>query len=170
MPDYNLASDPFEIIYSSKSIAENFNYVKPNVEIYDKGSYSFTGWPSGYPIIISIIIKVFGFDEMIIRIFTILFSLILIYLIIKITEIIFDNSSALIAGILISIHPLCVAFNSRIFTNNLATLLFYLAFYFLLKSLYKGDCILSHVNQIPFLKVGIGKHILFYFSLSLVIY
>ena len=86
-------------------------------------------------------------------------------MIIKITEIIFDNSSALIAGILISIHPLCVAFNSRIFTNNLATLLFYLAFYFLLKSLYKGGLYFEPCKSNTFFESWYRKtyFILFFF-------
>ena len=92
-PKKNPLSQPQKIKYMrkmfpkhKKNIASSMgkNALDVAVEIYDKGSSSFTGWPSGYPIIISIIIKVFGFDEMIIRIFTILFSLILIYLIIKI--------------------------------------------------------------------------------------
>jgi len=135
MPTHNLASDPFELSYSAKTLADSFDYVLPAVEIFQESPRIHPVWPSGFPIMLATVIKLFGFSEQTLRLFTILLGVFLVYITIKIAELLFSRNIAIVSGILVAVHPLLVSFNSRIFTNNAAVLFYFIAFYFLLKSL-----------------------------------
>ena len=132
-PGENQAADPFEIITAAKTLSETGRYLVPTIGSADlQTHYRFAGWPVGFPLMLSFVFKFLGYSEFIARLFTILLSSFSIAFVIIIANLFFRDKVAYLAGFLMAIHPLLVAFNGRIFTNNPALLFLMASLTFLL--------------------------------------
>lgn len=119
-PSHNLSSDPFEVITSAKTLAETGNYLVPEVGYPDLAiHYDFAGWPVGFPLLLSMLFKVFGYSEILARLFTIFLTSLVIILTGVISHLLFRNRYITwLSALLVALNPLLVAFNSRIHTEN----------------------------------------------------
>jgi len=133
-PKENISADPFSILASAKTLAETGKYLLPDVGFADlKVRYTkLTGWPVGFPLMLSSIFRVFGYSEYLARLFTIFLGSLNIIFIAIIANLFFQKTVAYVACFLMAIHPLLVAFNGRIFTNNPALLFFISSITFML--------------------------------------
>jgi hypothetical protein len=140
-PKENETADPFEILNSANTLAETGRYLVPGIGSADlKIHYKFAGWPVGFPLMLSLIFKFFGYNEFLARLFTVFLSSSAILFVAIICNLFFSIAVTYLATTLMAIHPLLVAFNSRIFTNNPALLLLISSLTFLLIStVEKGE-------------------------------
>lgn len=128
-PRENMACDSFEILSSAKTLAETGRYMITEVGLSDLVvHYSYAGWPVGYALMLSILFKVFGYSELIATYFTVFISSLVIILTAITAALFWDRKTGYIAGLVVAINPLLVAFNGRIFTNNPELLFLMLAF------------------------------------------
>ena len=139
-PRENETADPFEVLTSAKTLAETGKYLVPGIGSADlKIHYTHAGWPVGYPLILSVIFKIFGYSELTARLVTIFLSSLAIICVAFIAYIFFGSKVACLAGFLMAVNPLLIAFNGRIFTNNPALLFSLASLTFLLMSVVSKD-------------------------------
>lgn len=163
-PSHNIASDPFEILTAAKTLNETGKYLVPSVGSADLDiHYRFAGWPVGFPLMLSVIFKFFGYSEIIARVFTIFLSSLVIIFVAVITNLFFSDKTTYLASFLVAIHPLLLAFNGRIFTNNPASLFLIASITFLLLSVVDKSNELNFVEPSLILK---NRKRLLYFLLS----
>jgi len=119
-PSQNLSSDPFEVITSAKYLMETGKYLVPGVGHPDLAiHYDFAGWPVGFSLLLSVLFKVFGYGEMLARLFTIGLTSLVIILAGVIAHLLFRNRHITwLSALLVALNPLLVAFSGRIHTEN----------------------------------------------------
>jgi len=153
-PEENIASDPFEILTAAKTLAETGRYLVPSIGSADlKIHYSFAGWPVGFPLMLSVLFKLFGYSEFLVRLFTITLSSLTIVFVAITCNLFFRERVTFLASFLIAVHPLLVAFNGRIFTNNPALFFLVSSIAFLLFSVIKRDKELEFVDLSVIFKI-----------------
>ena len=146
-PGENRTADPFEVLAAAKTLAETGRYLVPTLGSSDlKTHYTFAGWPVGFPLMLFINAKIFGQSEVVARLFTISLSSLTIVFVIVIANLFFGSKVGYLAGCLMAIHPLLVAFSGRIFTNNPALLFLFASTTFLLLSVIEKDRELKFVD------------------------
>lgn len=146
-PPQNETADPFEILTAAKHLSESGKYYVPMIGSADlKISYHNPGWPVGYPLMLSGIFKLFGYNEYLARLFTIFLGSLLIVFTAIIADLFFREKVAYFAGLFAAIYPLLVAFNGRIFTNTPSTTFLFAALAFFLLSFVKRGEGLSFVK------------------------
>ncbi len=139
-PKENMAADSFELIAATKNLSQTGEYLMPTHGAADlKETYEIVGWPVGYPLMLCGVSKVFGHSENAFRLFTILLSSCTVIFVILIADVFFGYRAAILGGLLMAAHPLLVAFNGRIFTNNPAVLFLYASLAFLVYALVEKD-------------------------------
>jgi 4-amino-4-deoxy-L-arabinose transferase-like glycosyltransferase len=143
-PLENESADPFELLTAAKNLSDTGKYLVPGIGTADlKIHYTFPGWPVGFPLMLSIIFKILGYNEFYARVFVILLGSLTIICTFVITAQLYNQRIAYMAALLMASHPLVVAFNGRIFTNNPS--LFFLTFSIM-------SLLLSTVRRAEFLK------------------
>jgi len=140
-PPENESADPFEVMTAAKTILETGQYLLPSIGSSDlKIHHSFAGWPVGFPLMLSGAFNLFGYSEIVARIFTILLSSLTILCVAVIANQLFSDKVVYLSSVLIAVHPLLISFNGRIFTNNPALLFLTCSLAFLLIStIQKAD-------------------------------
>lgn len=140
-PSDNLSSDPFEVITSAKTLAETGDYLVPAVGYPDLAvHYDFAGWPAGFPLLLSILYKIFGYSETLARLFTIFLTSSVVIFIGVISHLLFKNRYITwLSALLVALNPLLVAFSGRIHTENGAYFFLFASITLLLLSMIKKD-------------------------------
>ncbi len=139
-PSHNLSSDPFLVITSAKTLAETGNYLVPEVGYSDLGQYNLPPWPVGFPLLLSTLFKVFGYSEILARLFTIFLTSLVIIFTGVISHLLFKNRYITwLSTLLVALNPLLVAFSGRIHTQNGAFFFLLASITFLLLSVVKRD-------------------------------
>ena len=135
-PKENIAADSFSILSSAHTLAETGKYLLPDMGFADlKIRYTtLTGWPVGFPLMLSLIFRFFGYSEYLARLFTIFLASLGIIFVAIIANLFFREKVTYTACFFMAIHPLLVAFNGRIFTNNPALVFFISSIAFMLLS------------------------------------
>ena len=139
-PAENETADPFEILTAAKTLYETGRYLLPGIGSADlKVHYTFAGWPVGFPLMLTVIFKFFGYSEFYVRLFTIFLSSLTIVFVSIIANLFFQDKIAYLTGLLMATHPLLVSFSGRIFTNNPSLLFLIVSLTFLLLSVLERD-------------------------------
>ncbi len=140
-PGHNLSSDPFEVITSAKTLAETGKYLVPQVGYPDLAvHYNFAGWPVGFPLLLAALFKVFGYSEMLARIFTVVLASLVVVFAGAIAHLLFRNRFITwLSASLVALNPLLVAFSGRIHTENGELFFLFASITFLLLSAMKND-------------------------------
>src|SRR3989338_5088769 len=120
-PTHNLAEDSFELVEAGKHLLLTGEYRVPGI-----GDPDFVlrqripSWPVGFPLALAGVFSLFGSEESVARMFTIVCSSVLAPLTAVIAHVALGNPTVAIgAGLLAAIHPLAAAFGGQIFTNNI---------------------------------------------------
>jgi hypothetical protein len=140
-PSHNLSADPFEVITSAKTLAETGNYLVPKIGYPDLTiHYDVAGWPVGFPLLLAILFKIFGYSEIIARLFTIFMSSLVIIFTGVISHLLFKNRYiTYLSALLVALNPLLVAFNSQIYTENGGLFFLFASITFLLLSVLSDN-------------------------------
>ena len=136
-PSHNLAEDPFEFIESAKHLLLTGQYRIPSIGSPDLiVRYILPSWPAGYPLLLAGAFAVFGTQETVARIVTMLVSSGVAPLAAMMSFMATHSTlAAMGAGLLAALHPLGVAFGGQVFSNNLSLTLFAAAVCLLVSSL-----------------------------------
>lgn len=118
-PRHILSSDPFLLIASAETLAETGNYLIPVVEFAAPRPYMISGWPVGFPLMLSVVFQVFGSSEVAARLFTILLGSTVIIFTGVIAHLLFRNRTVTwLSALLVALNPLLVGFDGQVFSEN----------------------------------------------------
>jgi hypothetical protein len=136
-PNHNVAEDPFEVIEGARHLEATGQYLVPRLGGPDlQVHYVLPSWPVGFPLLLALAFRVFGPQEVIARVVTMIVSSMVAPLTAGLAYSLGGGMPvALLAGFLAAIHPLAMAFGGQIFTNNLSLTLLLAAMLLLVKSL-----------------------------------
>lgn len=167
-PEMNFESDSFTVLLSAKNIFENGSYTLPPIALTDFISYQkFTGWGVGYPLSLAFIFNIFGYSEFYARLFTIIFSALVIPLTAILGERFYSRKLGLVAAILVAVNPLLICFSGRILTANMGFALFFVSIVFVLLATIKRK---ESVQFITFRELLESRKRLFLFYLACFFY
>jgi 4-amino-4-deoxy-L-arabinose transferase-like glycosyltransferase len=108
--------------------------------------YGFTGWPVGFPLLLSMLFQVFGYSEVLARPFSIFLGGSVVILTATLAHLLFRNRYITwLSALLVALNPLLVAFSGRIHTQNGALFFLFASLSLLLLSVIRKDS-LDFVN------------------------